>query len=198
MNRRLKNLFLILAATPVLIGCSSNTIATTARARQFPATDEGATELLKEFVKTDTDYVALSRQLRPTSADYEAVFQPGFGTGAALAYNRAWDAGQMIVTPNNPARTEVRLFSATSEELRNRTGMAAKFAEGWSKVAPHLRPRVKIYQVDFIEPGKAEGMKYDGLVNVNGNWRIFPRPWQTLDQQTAVHRGTGGNNEIRK
>jgi len=139
------------------------------------------TDLLKKFVEPDANYVALSRSLRPTPADYEAVFQPEFGTRAALAYERAWDSGQMIITPNNPARTEVRLFSATREELRSRTGMAAKFAEGWKKVAPHLRPSVKIYQIDFIEPGKTEGMKYDGIVNVNGNWRIFPKPWRTMN-----------------
>jgi hypothetical protein len=39
---------------------------------------------------------------------------------------------------------------------------------------------LKIYRFKFVEPGKDLGMAFDGLIYVNGHWRIFPKPWRAL------------------
>ena len=146
----------------------------------FPATDEGAMNLVKEFTKPGADYAALSKKLRPAKADYEAVFESDLAAKADAIYSPAWDAGQLVVAPK-PGQSEVKISSATTDEMKSWTGAATDFPEGWKEVAPKLKPGVKIYKFKFVEPGKDLGMAYEGLVNVNGNWRIFPKPWRAMN-----------------
>lgn len=148
-------------------------------AETFPGTEAGATSLLKEFLKPGADHAALSKQLRPTTADYAAVFEGDASAKAAAVYGPAWEAGQLVVAPQ-AGQTEVKVFSATSDEMKSWTGNAAEFAGGWKEVAPKLKPGLKIYRFRFVAPGKDLGMAFDGLIYVNGNWRIFPKPWRAV------------------
>ena len=164
-------------------GTSSGTATSQTKAASggaFPATDEGAKSLLAQFVKPGADYAALSRNLRPAKADYEAVFEPEMAAKADALYSPAWEAGQLVVTPKT-GQTEVMLGSATTDEMKAWTGSAADFPEGWRQVAPQLKPGVKIYRFKFVEPGKDTGMAFEGLAHVNGNWRIFPKPWRAMN-----------------
>ena len=153
-----------------------STSATTA-ASTHPATEEGAKALLAEFLKPGADHAALSKNLRPTQADYAAVFEPDLAAKAEAVYGPAWDGGQLVIAPK-AGQTEVKVFSATSEELKSWSGAAADFPGGYKDVAAQIKPGVKVYRFKFVEPGQDLGMAYDGLVNVNGNWRIFPKPWR--------------------
>ena len=163
-------------------GCGTSTgeTKTASSGGGFPATDEGAKNLLAEFIKPGADYVALSGKLRPTKADYEAVFQSEMAAKADALYSPAWDGGQLVVAPKS-GQTEVKLASATTDEMKTWTGTAAEFPEGWRQVAPQLKPGVKIYRFKFVEPGKDTGMAFEGLAHVNGNWRIFPKPWRAMN-----------------
>ena len=155
-------------------------VALTANAAEtFPGTEAGATSLLKEFLKPGADHAALSKQLRPTTADYAAVFEADSSAKIAAVYDPAWEGGQMVVAPKS-GQTEVKVFSATSDEMKSWTGTAAEFPGGWKDAAPKLKPGLKIYRFKFVEPGKDLGMAFDGLIYVNGNWRIFPKPWRAL------------------
>lgn len=164
---------------------STNAAATTAArgaggattASAHPATEEGAKALLAEFVKPGADHAALSKQLRPTKADYDAVFEPELAAKADAVYGPAWDGGALVIAPK-AGQTEVKVFSATSDELKSWSGGAAEFPGGYKDVAAQIKPGVKVYRFKFVEPGQDLGMAYDGLVNVNGNWRIFPKPWR--------------------
>ena len=165
---------------------SSNAATTTTTPRStagaatgstHPATEEGAKALLAEFVKPGADHAALSRQLRPTADDYKAVFEPDLAAKAESVYGPAWDGGQLVVAPK-AGQTEVKVFSATSEELKGWTGGASEFPGGYKDVAAQIKPGLKVYRFKFVEPGEDLGMAYDGLVNVNGHWRIFPKPWR--------------------
>ena len=153
--------------------------ASASGADAFPGTEEGATSLLKEFLKPGADHAALSKQLRPTTADYAAVFDADSSAKVAAVYDPAWDGGQMVVAPK-AGQTEVKVYSATSDEMKSWTGNAAEFAGGWKEVAAKLKPGLKIYRFKFVEPGKDLGMAFDGLIYVNGSWRIFPKPWRAL------------------
>lgn len=154
-------------------------IALANAAETFPGTEAGATSLLKEFLKPGADHAALSKQLRPTAADYAAVFDADSSAKVAGVYDPAWDGGQMVVAPK-AGQTEVKVFSATSDEMKTWTGNAAEFPGGWKDVAAKLKPGLKIYRFKFVEPGKDLGMAFDGLIHVNGNWRMFPKPWRAL------------------
>lgn len=155
--------------------------ATLLSAETFPGTDDGATKLAKEFLKPGADCAALSKQLRPTTADYAAVFDGDFGSKVAAAWNPAWDAGQMVMAPK-PGQTQVKVSSASTEELKAGSGQAQELAGGWKEVAPKMKPGLKVYRFHFLEPGKTAGMSFDGLIYVNGNWRVFPKPWRALDK----------------
>ena len=170
MNR---NKTVLLSATICVVFCAVG------RTETFPGTDDGANRLAKEFLKPGADHAALSKQLRPTAADYAAVFDGDFGPKVAAAWNPAWDAGQMVMAPK-AGQTEVKVSSATTEELKAGTGNAAELAGGWKEVAPKMKPGLKVYRFHFLEPGKTAGMSFDGLIYVNGNWRVFPKPWRAL------------------
>ena len=166
---------------PKLLSFAAMTLAfcLSAGAETFPGTDEGANKLAKEFLKPGADVAALSKQLRPTAADYAAVFEGDLGAKVAAAWDPAWDAGQMVMSPK-PGQTEVKVSSATTDELKAGTGQAIELAGGWKEVAPKMKPGLKVYRFHFLEPGKTAGMSYDGLIFVNGNWRVFPKPWRAL------------------
>jgi hypothetical protein len=178
MNQtRTNNLRTLLPLLLLAFGLGLSPFANAAEA--FPGTEAGATSLLKEFLKPGADHAALSKQLRPTSADYAAVFDADSSAKVAAVYDPAWEGGQMVVAPK-AGQTEVKVFSATSDEMKSWSGNAAEFAGGWKDVAAKLKPGLKIYRFKFVEPGKDLGMAFDGLIYVNGNWRIFPKPWRAL------------------
>jgi hypothetical protein len=152
---------------------------TAASGKSYPGTDDGAKALLAEFVKPGADHATLSKALRPSKADYDAVFTPELAAKADAVYGPAWDGGQMVVAPKE-GQTQVLSSSATSDELKSWTGGAAEFPGGWKDVGAQLKPGVKFYRFKFVEPGKDLGMAYDGLAHVNGNWRIFPKPWRVM------------------
>ena len=145
----------------------------------FPGTEAGATSLLNQFVKPGADHAALSKQLRPTAADYTAVFESDVSTKVASLHGPAWDSGQLVIAPK-AGQTEVKVFSTTSDEMKSGSGTAMDFPGGWKQIAPKLKPGLKIYRFKFVEPGKDLGMAFDGLIYVNGNWRIFPKPWRAM------------------
>lgn len=153
---------------------------TKSTASVFPGTEAGATNLLKEFLKPGADHAALSKQLRPTAADYAAVFEPDLSAKLAAIYDPAWDSGQLVVAPK-AGQSDVKVFSTTSDEMKSWTRTAAEFPGGWKRAAPKLKPGLKIYRFKFVEPLKDLGMAFDGLIYVNGNWRIFPKPWRAME-----------------
>lgn len=146
-----------------------------------PNTEEAARAVLSEFLKPTADHAALSKRLRPTKDDYLAVFEPEFAKRAEVTYTPGWDGGQMVIAPK-PGQTQLLLYRGTTEELKKWAGNAVQhFPAGYQKVAPKFKDGLVIYTFKFVVPGKSIGMAYDGLVHVNGNWRIFPNPWRVVE-----------------
>lgn len=143
-------------------------------------TDAGAEAMLGDFVKPGADHAALSKNLRPTKADLEAIFTPDLAAKADAVYGPAWDSGKLVVAPKE-GQTAVKVFSATSDEIKSGAPAASEFPGGWKQVADKIKPGIRIYRFKFVEPGKDQGMAFDGLVYVNGNWRIIPKPWRALE-----------------
>jgi hypothetical protein len=146
-----------------------------------PNAEEGAKAVLSEFLKPNADHAALSERLRPTKDDCQAVFEPEFAKKAEATYAPAWDGGQVVIAPKL-GQTQMLLYSAITEDLKKWAGYAAEhFPGGYQKVAPNFKDGLVVYSFKFVEPGKTHGMAYDGLVHVNGSWRIFPKPWRVAE-----------------
>ena len=145
---------------------------------QYPETLEGARALLSDFLKPGADVASMSKMLRPTSSDYEAVFEPATAKKVQAVYDKAWDSNLIVVSPK-PGQTRLLLFSASTDDLNKWTGNAAKeFPGGYERLAGRFQRGLTIYRFKFTEPTQPLGMAYDGLVYVNGRWRIFPKPWR--------------------
>ncbi len=182
-------LFVTLALVLALAGCGSGSGSggnsspsgggTSPNAKSYPGTEDGAKALLAEFIKPGADHATLSKALRPAKGDYDAVFMSDLAAKADAVYSPAWDGGQMVIAPK-AGQTEVKLGSATSDELKSWTGGAAEFPGGWKDVGAQLKPGVTFYRFKFVEAGQDLGMAYDGLAYVNGSWRIFPKPWRAM------------------
>jgi hypothetical protein len=147
---------------------------------QAAGPDDEARALVQQFVKAGADVAALTAKLRPTKADYAAVFDAAAAAKAQAAYDAAWDQGAMVLK-GKPGQTAVLIWGASSEELKSWTGAAAQhFPGGWKDGASHLQPGLRFYAFKFVEPGQTLGMAFDGLVKVNGQWRIFPKAWKIV------------------
>lgn len=144
-----------------------------------PGTPEGARALLAAFTAPGANTTALSAALRPTAADYAAVFTADAATKAEQTYAPAWDAGQMHIAPKE-GQTEVQLNSATTDQIKAGDPAAQEFPGGYAEIGAQLQPGVTLYRFKFVEPGKDLGMAFDGLAHVNGRWVIFPKPWRAL------------------
>src|SRR5262245_47554748 len=88
--------FLVLAVTVTLAaGCGKSSKESGGSGKDappgidistYPATDEGAKSVLLEFTKPGADQKALLRHLKPTQADFAALFQPEFARKAEAHY----------------------------------------------------------------------------------------------------------------
>jgi hypothetical protein len=168
---------LALAASAPLVVVACNGGA--ANSSKFPGTEEGAKQMLNEFLKPGADHAALSKPLRPTKDDYKAVYGADSADKLASVYDPAWDKGEAVLKPNE-GQTELKIWSASSEDLKNGTGNAADFPGGYKKVADKLQPGLTLYRFKFVKPGEDLGMAFDGLVFVNGHWVLIPKPWRAL------------------
>ncbi|MFE1857928.1 serine protease [Streptomyces anandii] len=170
--------FAVLAATGVIdIGVPGTGRAhdPAASASAYPGTESGARALLlKAGAGTDADLV---ESLKPTHADYQAVFQPEFAARAERFYRTAapLPSGPWA----KPEQTMLRMWSATTDQIRTGTGPAVDaFPGGYARLKDAFKPGLTVYYWKYTEPGESYGMSLDGLIHVNGHWALFPKPWR--------------------
>ncbi len=156
-----------------------------ARTAAPPGSADSAHAFLEQFVAPNADYAALTRLLRPTTSDYRALFSPP-GTAAKIEASQAkdWDSNKAVIKPK-PGQTEIKLWSATGDDLLSGTGNAKEFPAGYGKVAKYLAPAAVYFRFKFVEPGKDTGTAYDGLSWVHGHWVIVPKPWRAFESKHA-------------
>lgn len=150
---------------------------------KFPGTKDGANSLLQELMKPDADRKKLTMELRPTKEDYRAFYADDSTADRAEAfYDKLWSGGNAVVGPKE-GQTELKLFSATTEDLRDDKGEASQFPTGLTTLAAtnNLKPNLTIYAFKFVKPGESLGMAFEGLTHVNGHWRLFPKPWAFME-----------------
>lgn len=131
-------------------------------------------------MKPGVDAPALTKLLRPTAADYKAVFDAKAAANLDAVYSPEWERGSFVVIAK-AGQTEVKISSATVADLKANNDRAKDFPSGYAKVAAHLVGSSTLYRFRFVEPGQEQGNSYDGLVYVNGHWVLIPKPWRGLD-----------------
>ncbi|MBW2734644.1 MAG: hypothetical protein JRH20_19825 [Deltaproteobacteria bacterium] len=156
-------------------GCSG------AKKSAFPATEVGAKAMLQQFLKADADRTKLSLALKPQSADYGKVFaDAATAKKAEAAYSKLWESVPKRPFGPKEGQTEILLWGATTDDLKEGKGNASKFPGGYKKVAAQLKSGLKVYRFKFVKPGSTLGMAFDGLYNIEGRWVLMPKPWRAL------------------
>lgn len=149
----------------------------------YPPTKDGAKSLLEEFLKPGADCKKMTTDLRPTKEDYRAFYgDEATAARAETFFTPLWTGGSAVVAPKE-GQTELKLFSATTQELKDMSGDYANFPTGMAALADDLKPNLTIYAFKFVKPGETTGMAFEGLTNVNGHWRLFPKPWKFLESK---------------
>lgn len=149
----------------------------------LPAGEAGLRSLLEALLADVDGRADLSLTLRPTSRDFSTLLRGEAATRAEAAYAPGWDGGALVLDPGDEARTEIRILGVTTDDISAWRGTAAEeFPGGWRKAGAHLQPGHTIFQVEFLEPGKDAGMRFDGFVHLNGHWCIFPKLWRFLGE----------------
>lgn len=160
-----------------IIAIAACTLANIYAEEAVPGNEADAKAFLAKYLATGADHAALSKELRPTAADYAAVYEADFAKKLEALYTPAWDAGVLILAPKE-GQTELLLASATSADLKAWNKAAQEFPGGYRQIADKLKDGVTLYRFKFVKPGETIGMAFDGLVYVNGHWRIIPKPWR--------------------
>lgn len=92
-----------------------------------------------------------------------------------------------VIKRGEPGRTEIQVHGATTEEIAEyKDGSVAykEFPGGARKLAQSvLRPGVKFYEVEFLEPGKDAGMKFHLFFWDGASWRMLGPAWRFVDGQ---------------
>jgi hypothetical protein len=146
---------------------------------KHPGTEEGAKALLSEFLKPGADYVALSKTLQPTAAEYKAVFaSEEMAKKAEEVYGGLWGSIERMPIRPKEGQTELKMWKATTDELKAGTGNSREFPGGYARAAAHLKPGLTVYRWKFVKPGERLGMAFDGLYHINNRWVLMPKPWR--------------------
>lgn len=123
------------------------------------------------FPSTDSIRGAL-RDGAAGSADGIAAMLAGFQDGANMA----------TLFATEPARTQVLVHGATTEEIRTaRSPAAQEFPGGAVELAGStLREGMTFYEVECVEPGEDTGMKYHLFFHDGEGWRMLGPAWRAL------------------
>jgi hypothetical protein len=177
-------LLLLLAA--LLAACAQPAPPPATGLAGLPGPPAGPRLLGAALLAPGADVAALLSQLKPDASDYAEVFRLDSAKDARTHYEGWWTHPQLLGPASG--QVEVAVESVTTEELLAGGPAADRFAGGFRTIAPALSPGVRIHQIVFHAPGSTLGTRIDGLVYVQGRWRIFPAPWEVLTINEPGHR----------
>lgn len=136
----------------------------------------------RHFARPGAETGILTASLRPTTNDYNAIFEPKFAGQVNLKNRIAWQERQVRVIEPEPGQTEVHVFVASPTQLLD--GSAVGFPEEYKRVAGLLLPGTYIMRVKFVEPGgdpvSTPGTVFGPIFYVNRRHVYVPNPWQSL------------------
>jgi hypothetical protein len=84
-----------------------------------------------------------------------------------------------LIKRGNPARTQLNVHGATTEEIVDKkTPTAKEFSAMPDDFAAKLRPAVTFYELEFVQPGKETGLKYHMFLWDGSRWRMLGPGWR--------------------
>ena len=172
-------LSMLVFAVLAFVACK-NPGAGSADTAKYPGTEAGAKQLLSE-IRTSEDPGAMTRALKPTTADFKAVYTDDVAGQMERGFEKLWaDPKAVIATKQD--HTDVILSKISSDDLAKWTPQAVmEFPGGYKRVGPKLKPGLTVYRWKYVKPGEQIGTSFDGLIYVNSHWAWFPKPWRVLD-----------------
>jgi len=126
--------------------------------------------------------------LRPMSSDYRSVWGDTYGPLLEAQLEPLWAAGKIRPAPWTPEQTELRIASATRAEFERKSGESSEFPRGYQRIIEFVSSDARIYAFRFVRPGEKSGASWDGLVHVEGHWRLFPKAWRAAQEGSPVYR----------
>jgi hypothetical protein len=121
----------------------------------------------------------LSAALRPTHADYDAVFAPEMVEEARKRYAEVWSRNPKISVPRESEN--VLIVACTAGGLRFPNAHSRHFHPKMAALSKSLDPRRTWLTFKYLKPGEEGGLLFDGLVWIDDHWSWFPSPWSVLD-----------------
>lgn len=184
---------LALLAPLLLVACGDSPPAA-GPAQGTPPAAEDLPALLRRVlaVQNGGDKAAAEATLRgllPTQAELRQVVRPGPAADAFVAAfggtrEKSPPVGAQLAPPE---RSEVKVHSATTEELAAYVRDTVAFAEfpgGMRRFAQELAlPGLTWCTVELLEPGKDSGTRLTAFVQAGGRWVLVPKPWTGLPRE---------------
>jgi hypothetical protein len=133
---------------------------------------------LLEALAQDADGSVVAT-LRPREGDYEKVFQGEAIDKARAAYEQLWSGGFAPPRPRS-TQTEIRCAVAPAGMLMWSNELSQRFPGGYESIAASLNPHRVWLAWQYVEPGVASGLSFDGLVWVDDHWVWLPKPHRYL------------------
>lgn len=166
----------------LLAGGAMLPLARAASAQEvFPPTERGARAVAAQFLAASgVDPRAAMQRLRPTRADYRAVYKEPVAGDLEAANDRLWEKGETLRV--SAQRTEILMLVVLTDDLIDGKPALSEFPGGYKRVLPSLKRGIPIARFKYVEPGKTMGLAVDGLVHVNGRWVLMPKPWTVVKQ----------------
>ena len=175
-------------SAPIARGDATRTpavAAPTGRGRQLGAdariwlpTKDSVRELLQLFLEPGADKASLFELVRPTRADYSAVFTDPIAAELYETHRKLFETGDLITA--SPRQTSLIVVIGTTSDLIDRTPNASVFAGGWDVMRSYLKRDIPLVTFSFVRPGETLGIRYDGLFYVGTRWVLMPTPWQFI------------------
>lgn len=145
----------------------------------FPPTEAGARAVAAQFLANSrVDQSAAMKKLRPTQADYLAVYKEPVAGALEAENDRLWEKGETLRV--SAQRSEILMIVVPTEDLIDGKPVLSEFPGGYRRVLPFLKRGIPIARFKYVEPGKTTGLAVDGLVHVNGRWVLMPKPWTVV------------------
>ena len=100
---------------------------------------------------------------------------------AASGYEQLWR--QLPEIPFKITQTQLRIFTAWSQDFAALDARAVAFPGGYRSIAAQLLPDVSWAAWEVIEAGATDGILFDGLVAIGDRFAWFPKPWRILSDE---------------
>ncbi|MCA9192416.1 MAG: hypothetical protein KDB03_11660 [Planctomycetales bacterium] len=141
--------------------------------------DAEAKKVAQRFLSEREKARELTLDLKPTREACNKLLKEDVADEVFKFYDEQYGSSEMVIAPSHEHQ-DVILLGVPSDDLIAGTKAARQFPGGYQAVGPHLQSGHRIYQFSFVRPGEELGLRFDGLVKIDGHWYLFPKLWRAV------------------